>query len=959
MVFRMLKGLKRLMLTTGLMCGVGLFLCATDVKAAITATIGAGDSEGDFKVNVTSSELTDDIANVYKIELYSGSTLAYTADYTGAEYNTPANTDTPITQNLTAGAFIDGSGISGLVSSGSSITIDGAKVYYNKSTSGTGVIEGTGTASSKPIYKAPVVFQNKFDTAATEDMLVVNVGEKTRSYGYGEETFSVTSNVPSNSYYEKVYENTSEPDVEWNSTWEYAGGTYPGVSFNSTSKLYFNYMPRIDTIKLIDRTAKEEIPTELSLPLESNTDPAPFNRSYGVKVLPIASGDKNENAVKNIPLTVMNGNAENFAGKSINLNSAGDELTISLGSTSKVLIDEKKEGKLSNVGVAYTDKTGMYTFPYNVIAKLKNQPIEPSKIYSGELDDENYNVSLTMKDDPKTVKLFLGPTGVDQTLLTTDSVKITNINELKNVKAKLVPLSGDSKLGLELTPLKATERGVYEVIKLKYNDDAAITCSINATVTDEPVTPTGVVLYYSNPEDVIDTKVPIKMSKGSDLSINMLLTPAGVDASEYDYITVSSSADNKVKVNYKPGDIYFKLDARDYTPSTIPAKIKIMYEHDSAKFEELLYVSVTDDIDVINKTNTKDAINKSEYNHITIGDDFSFDLEKLLLDYARDDNNSEVKNAKITNIKFTSNEDYISKDGLKIKGKKAGDVKLSATYEVAGTSVTVDDIVIGVYPMPTAEYKDRTVALTLPGKVATSYKGDNTISEVKGFKIALTDGSGNVLYEYDASKYQTVLSDSSSTTKTYTVSASDIEAMVTNAASAGKFAADTTSVQFRVIPMGYKPLKSDKSITTASDKIKATCQTTVYRVSAVGENIAPSYAYGLDGQTVQLTANVTDPTKYAFKQWQDNSSASNPRSIKISASGNRNYQAVAGARNGSGAGNGTGTGSDDNSELYDKVPKTAESNSAIWLIIFMVFAVMGTTYALYLQLRAASSKNDK
>ena len=38
MVFkRVLKGIGRLMLTTAVMCGVGLFLCSSEVKAAISA----------------------------------------------------------------------------------------------------------------------------------------------------------------------------------------------------------------------------------------------------------------------------------------------------------------------------------------------------------------------------------------------------------------------------------------------------------------------------------------------------------------------------------------------------------------------------------------------------------------------------------------------------------------------------------------------------------------------------------------------------------------------------------------------------------------------------------------------------------------------------------------------------------------------------------------------------------
>ena len=257
--------------------------------------------------------------------------------------------------------------------------------------------------------------------------------------------------------------------------------------------------------------------------------------------------------------------------------------------------------------------------------------------------------------------------------------------------------------------------------------------------------------------------------------------------------------------------------------------------------------------------------------------------------------------------------------------------------------------------MPTATYSssNRTLSVKIPTKVATAYSDDNNIRQSKGFKLILEDSSGNTLYEYTDSKYQNVLSSSSESTVTYTVPAADIEGMVTSAASNGKFSADTTSVKFKVIPMGYKQSSTSDETIKAKDEIAGkTDAVTVYKVSASGTNFTSSAAYGLDGQTVSITA--TPNSGYSFKQWSDGNT-SNPRQVKVSASGTRAFQAVAGDR----VANSTGAGGTDNSELYDDVPKTAESNSAIWLIVFMVFAVMGTTYALYLQLRAANSKHDR
>ena len=68
MVFkRVLKGIGRLMLTTAVMCGVGLFLCSSEVKAV---TVGlATDTSGGFIVTVSAAQ-GEDIEAIKKITLY-------------------------------------------------------------------------------------------------------------------------------------------------------------------------------------------------------------------------------------------------------------------------------------------------------------------------------------------------------------------------------------------------------------------------------------------------------------------------------------------------------------------------------------------------------------------------------------------------------------------------------------------------------------------------------------------------------------------------------------------------------------------------------------------------------------------------------------------------------------------------------------------------------------------------
>ena len=85
MVFkRVLKGIGRLMLTTAVMCGVGLFLCSSEVKAAVSVNLEAekdqeGNSTGGFKVTIK-SVIGDDISSLKSVKLYKDDTVIYSVD---------------------------------------------------------------------------------------------------------------------------------------------------------------------------------------------------------------------------------------------------------------------------------------------------------------------------------------------------------------------------------------------------------------------------------------------------------------------------------------------------------------------------------------------------------------------------------------------------------------------------------------------------------------------------------------------------------------------------------------------------------------------------------------------------------------------------------------------------------------------------------------------------------------
>ena len=472
----------------------------------------------------------------------------------------------------------------------------------------------------------------------------------------------------------------------------------------------------------------------------------------------------------------------------------------------------------------------------------------------------------------------------------------------------------------------------------------------NTIIAKEAIIP----VYLSVPVsgfELNSTTVSLMAGVEQQFDIIKGILPAGAnqDLSNYDgTVTVTSGSELLDTRTYAAGKLTLKTKP-SVTSGTATVQIKLK---DNTTLTDLAPQTLTVKIISLSKDNTIKSINKNNKNYITYNKDkgYSLDIKQLIIDNAKDTSDNAVT---ITKDQIT--EVYVGgsfcTDGI----WKPSEAATNKEVKCKVNGVQIDGIRVSAYPMPTATYSssNRTLSVKIPTKVATAYSDDNNIRQSKGFKLILEDSSGNTLYEYTDSKYQSVLSSSSESTVSYTVTASDIEGMITSAASNGKFSADTTSVKFKVIPMGYKQSStSDETIKAKDEIVGKTDAVTVYKVSASGTNFTSSAAYGLDGQTVSITA--TPNSGYSFKQWSDGNT-SNPRQVKVSASGTRSFQAVAGDR----VANSTGAGGTDNSELYDDVPKTAESNSAIWLIVFMVFAVMGTTYALYLQLKAANSKHDR
>ena len=846
MVFkRVLKGIGRLMLTTAVMCGVGLFLCSSEVKAAVDVDLDS-DGDGGFKVTVSAPK-DEDIKAIKTITLYNNSDALLVKSLGDNETVDTSLGEISKTYTIKDTEFIMGITDAGtknnwkslLSSIPATISVNKATVEYATSNSTLTKDSPSVSVSSKKIYEVTVnrndigasfkpSFTNKFDGT-----YVVN--ERDMPYGYEGEKYTVkpySSGFDLNSYYNLVRKASVVGDISTDDpNWKQAGHIEGELSSsqddnNDNNELQVAYLPAIGELKISSPTQGTISATGDRIDVfTTGTTPITSNISYEI----VNYLEDSENLDKTAALQKYS-----FVAEGVKIAGLGYFAATT----------ERQADGICKVDIGLENINQSGSGSVTISAKLGSETVSsvPVTYYIGvkpkTLLLQNVPISLIAGGEKKTVKIFKGvePSGANQD-----------------------PSSYEGTLSFDKPAL------------------------FDGTPTYNPST----------------GEITIKASS-----------------------TATAGSAAKVTLTLKDSSLNTVLQSFD---------VKIIS---------------------FSKDNTIKSINNSNKNYITYNKDkgYSLDIKQLIIDNAKDtsDNTVTITKDQITNVSVGGSP---CTDGI----WKPSEAATNKEVKCKVNGVQIDEIKVSAYPMPTATYSssNRTLSVKIPTKVATAYSDDNNIRQSKGFKLILEDSSGNTLYEYTDSKYQNVLSSSSESTVTYTVPAADIEGMITSVASNGKFSADTTSVKFKVIPMGYKQSSTSDETIKAKDEIAGkTDAVTVYKVSASGTNFSSTAAYGLDGQTVSLTA--TPNSGYSFKQWSDGNT-SNPRQVKVSASGTRAFQAVAGDR----VANSTGAGGTDNSELYDDVPKTAESNSAIWLIVFMVFAVMGTTYALYLQLRAANSKHDR
>jgi len=889
MVFKMLKGLGRLILTTTLLCGVGLFLCSNTVKADVSSKVTATtQSDGSIKFFYTNGNAVSDGSgnvDINKIKITAGANTG-----AGYEYEftiSPAVTVAEQKENKLVYTLSKEDVITkfygGYSATEKKIGIDKAKVSWD-----TGEKEETLVGGDKPwsnpVVKvtAPTTITNsKYNTLLGTTMPAsasLKIGDGTTwrdvsgttGYAYQGEKYSVKTGDFADKaiYYECISPSSSLPNWydKTGNVFMTSGSDFTGVIGAEDITLAIQYFPVITGVTI---TNEAEF---AAVYLESNGKKAdPVEIKYELNLPVKSQSGVNLETIKNnvnFPAEISDPNTTLKAkGASYSSNKAYVKLGTDAGEA------------LMNSAVAG-----------DVTITLKSA-------YGSELKTDQLVNAVASAS--KSMKVYALPTSLSPTAPSSRTSLDTEYTA--HYLLSLLPAAADQRL---------TDNSQYEV-----------TCE----VTD------------SNTKKVLDT-TNTKVSKRSDGKYELSVATTAYEGNANVTVTVKNATGKTPAFSVSQTYLF-----------TVKHELDI--EIDAAK--------------------TKSAINGSDKNCITVGDDWYLDLKSLITNNIKYPTGGDkptkptyaIDDVVITSVEYGSKEvddedSYIKfdEDKYRIYGKKPCKVTLDAdvllkvdtdNYDNIGT---VEDIVVTVYPMPTAKYNsDRTITVTIPAKVSTGYGASGNIGTGRGVELVLENESKSSL---TSTKLENLVSPSSSDYyKEYKISSTEVEKLITTASNEGKFSGDT-KVVFKVIPRGYTPGSSSDIVSADGSKVYArTDSAQVYQIKSEGTNFTTSYAYGLDGQTVTLTA--APASGYTFNKWSDGVS-SNPRSIKVSGTGTRTYtpeskETAASSKTGSGSASG---------EL-DDVPKTAESNSAIWLIVFMVFAVMGTAYALYLQLTAATSRHGK
>lgn len=246
-----------------------------------------------------------------------------------------------------------------------------------------------------------------------------------------------------------------------------------------------------------------------------------------------------------------------------------------------------------------------------------------------------------------------------------------------------------------------------------------------------------------------------------------------------------------------------------------------------------------------------------------------------------------------------------------------------------------------------------TVTFTLPARVGTEKTNNMTVS---GYKVCIIDNS-------DSSKILAKSDVVNTTSATNTIKLTDYASLIQSVATGD------TSFQFKVAILPCGKINGSGDVVEAKNSndslmiSNADGSFTVYKLNLSadsGVTVVPTNSryWGFDGESIEIKATGN------IGYWEQNGSkitgteGKTSYTHKFSSSTDTNKIKVVSTAGAAAKDSAAAGGADADANGKDKVPKTAESNAPIFLIIILVFAAMGGGYALYLQLKPATAGNN-
>lgn len=287
-------------------------------------------------------------------------------------------------------------------------------------------------------------------------------------------------------------------------------------------------------------------------------------------------------------------------------------------------------------------------------------------------------------------------------------------------------------------------------------------------------------------------------------------------------------------------------------------------------------------------------------------------------------------------------------------GNKATDSGTKLTLQMTYDSIESDIASVHVYKKPSVSKtvnsgSDQSVTFNLPGYVGTSKTANMTVT---GYKIKIFK---------DGICVKTIEDVKPASAGEKTIKISEIINEIASVASG-----DSYTFKVGIQPCGKVNNTGDVVGATTVDSSSGkdsdfvsdlSGEFTVYRLNLTadaGITVSPAATWGVEKQTTEVKATgvVGYWTRNGVKIEGTDGKQSYTHTFSSTTADNR-IGAVLGASVPGAAGGAAGGAT----AGLDDVPKTAESNAPIWLIIVLVFAAMGGGYALYMQMKPVKVKN--